>query len=105
MVIAYAPLVIAIAGLLLWLLTSKASEIGRILFACGALVLTMSMAKESFHLGSMAVAIVPVIVAGVGLLMWLLSSNPRASEIGKILFCCGALVLTMSLGKETFRVG
>ena len=105
MVIAIAPLVIAIGGLLLWLLTTKASEVGRILFACGTLVLTMTLAKETFHLGSMAVAIAPLVIAVVGLLMWFLASNPRASEIGRILFCCGALVLTMSLAKETFRVG
>ena len=105
MIIAIAPFVIALAGLLLWLLTTKASDVGRIMFACGTLVLTMSLAKETFHIGSLAVAIAPLVIAVVGLLMWFMASNTRASEVGRILFACGTLVLTMSLAKETMKVG
>jgi len=53
----------------------------------------------------MAVAVVPLVVAVVGLLMWLISSNPKAAEAGKIMFFCGVLVLTMSMAKETVRLG
>lgn len=105
MVIAIAPLVIAVAGLLIWLLTSKPAEVGRIMFACGTLVLTMTLAKETFQLGSMAVAIAPLVIAVVGLLMWFMSSNSRASMIGRILFACGMLVLTMSMAGQTLRLG
>lgn len=53
MVIAIAPLVIAVIGLLLWCMAanSKAAEAGRIMFFCGMLVLTMSLASKTFHLG------------------------------------------------------
>lgn len=53
----------------------------------------------------MAVAVAPLAIAVLGLLMWVLASNPKVSEAGRILFFCGALVLTMSLAKETFRLG
>lgn len=52
MAVAVAPMAVAVAGLLLWALASnpKASEAGRILFFCGVLVLTASMAKETVRL-------------------------------------------------------
>lgn len=53
----------------------------------------------------MIVALVPLAVAVVGLLVWLLASNPKASEAGKILFFCGVFVLTMTLARENFRLG
>lgn len=53
----------------------------------------------------MVVAIYPLVIAVVGLLMWVLSSNPKVSEAGKILFFCGALVLTMALGSKTLHLG
>lgn len=53
----------------------------------------------------MVVAIAPLVIAVVGLLMWVLSANPKVSEAGKILFFCGTLVLTMSLASKTFHLG
>lgn len=51
--IAYAPLLVAIVGLLLYALSSKnakVAEIGRILFFCGVLTLTLGMAGETVRL-------------------------------------------------------
>ncbi len=53
----------------------------------------------------MLIAIIPILVLIIGLLMWVLSSNPKVSEAGKILFAIGALVLTWQLGGETLRIG
>jgi len=53
----------------------------------------------------MVIAIAPLLIAIVGLLVWLMASNPKASEAGKILFFCGVLVLTMSLASKTFHLG
>ncbi len=53
----------------------------------------------------MLIAIWPAAIAVIGLLIWLLAANPKASEAGKILFICGALVLTFVLARETLRLG
>ncbi len=38
-------------------------------------------------------AIIPILVAIVGLVTYALAANPKAAEVGRILFFCGALVL------------
>ncbi len=40
--------------------------------------------------GRMLVALVPVLVALVGLLLYAMASNPRVARIGEILFFVGA---------------
>ena len=46
------PLVVLVAGLLLWTLSSnaKASEAGRIMFFCGLLALCFSLGAKAVHL-------------------------------------------------------
>lgn len=105
MVIAIAPFIIALVGLLLWLLTAKASEVGRIMFACGMLVLTYVLSKDTVHVGSVAVAIWPVVIIAIGLVLWFATTNPMAAAIGKIMFACGMLVLTFVLANETVHIG
>lgn len=51
MIIAVYPLVITIVGLLLWLLTSKASEIGRIMFIIGFFWLVYTLTGKTLRLG------------------------------------------------------
>lgn len=53
----------------------------------------------------MLIAIFPLVIMIAGLLVWLLAANPKASEAGRILFFCGAFVLTQTLARETFRLG
>lgn len=53
----------------------------------------------------MLISWVVLIVALAGLLLWLLSSNPRVSEVGKVMFFCGLLVTCLVLGGKTVRVG
>ena len=52
--IAYVPLLVALAGLLLWLFAqnAKVSEAGRLLFFAGALVFLFSEAHHVVKLGS-----------------------------------------------------
>lgn len=52
MIIALAPLIIAIVGLLMWSLSSnpKVQRIGEILFFCGALVVTLGLGSKTVHL-------------------------------------------------------
>jgi Na+/phosphate symporter len=53
MAVAILPLVILIAGLLIWALAANAklAEAGKMMFFCGLLVLTMSLAKETIRFG------------------------------------------------------
>jgi len=52
----------------------------------------------------MIIAIAPLLIAIIGLLMWVLATNGKVQEAGKILFFCGVLVLTMGLGQKTVRL-
>lgn len=51
------------------------------------------------------VSIVPAIAALFGLLLWLLASNSKASEIGKIFFFCGVLVTLFVLANHVVKIG
>jgi Na+/phosphate symporter len=53
----------------------------------------------------MLIALYPLAIMIAGLLVWLLASNPKASEAGRILFFCGAFVLTWTLAGSTLRIG
>ncbi len=45
--------------------------------------------------------IIPGVCLIVGLAVWLFAGNPKAAEIGKILFAVGLLVLVLAFGGET----
>jgi len=53
----------------------------------------------------MIIALVPLVVAIAGLLLWLLASNVKVAEIGKIMFCCGLLALMFATAKKTVSIG
>lgn len=53
----------------------------------------------------MFIALVPLFVAIVGLLMYILASNPKVSEIGRIMFFCGLMALMFSSARESIRIG
>lgn len=53
----------------------------------------------------MVIAIIPFIIMIVGLLLWVLASNPKVSEAGRIMFFCGLLVTTFEFGRETVHFG
>lgn len=40
-------------------------------------------------------AIIPILVAIVGLVTYCLAANPKAAEVGRILFFCGAFVVCL----------
>ena len=52
-----------------------------------------------------AVALLPLILAIVGLLIYALASNPKTAEIGRLMFACGLLVLAFALAKTVVHVG
>lgn len=46
----------------------------------------------------MIFATVAVVVCIVGLLMYVLASNPKVAELGRIMFFCGLLVALFAMG-------
>lgn len=52
----------------------------------------------------MLIAIIPLVVAIIGLLAYVLASNPKISEVGRILFLVGALVTVAVLAGHTLRM-
>lgn len=48
--------------------------------------------------------LLPAAVAIVGLLVYVLSSNPKASELGRILLFCGVLVLLFVLARDVVKL-
>jgi hypothetical protein len=53
----------------------------------------------------MLIAWAPLLVALVGLLLWALSSNPKVSDAGRILFAIGAFWFVYQLAGKTIRIG
>jgi hypothetical protein len=53
----------------------------------------------------MIIAVAPLVLAIVGLLVWVMAANPKASEAGKILFFCGVLALALSFSGKSFHIG
>jgi len=45
-----------------------------------------------------------LLIALVGLLMYALSSNPKLSQIGYAMFCCGTLAVCLMLGAARFHL-
>lgn len=50
------------------------------------------------------VAYVAALIALLGLLLNVLSSNPKVVEFGRILFFCGTFVVTWQLGQKSVRL-
>ena len=53
----------------------------------------------------MLIAIVPVIVAIVGALIYSLSAHPKVSEIGRLCFLAGMIGFCVAYASHTVRVG
>jgi len=53
----------------------------------------------------MLIAIIPIVVLVVGLLMWVLATNPVVKEAGKIMFFCGMFVTTLTAAHVTWKLG
>ena len=53
----------------------------------------------------MLIAIFPLLVLIAGLLMWVLASNAKVAEAGRIMFFCGCFVLTWHFAGDTIRIG
>jgi hypothetical protein len=49
--------------------------------------------------------LIPLVGAVCGLLLWLIATNPKASDAGRILFCIGVFWLVASVSRETLSVG
>lgn len=52
----------------------------------------------------MLIAIVPVVVAVVGLLMYALCKDVKLAEIGRLAFSCGLLVSLFVVARTTLRI-
>lgn len=52
-----------------------------------------------------AIALLPLILAIVGLLIYALAANAKTAEIGRIMFLCGLFVLTLTLAKTVVHIG
>ncbi len=53
----------------------------------------------------MFIAIIPFIIAIVGVLMYALSTNVKLARIGEIMFFCGLLVTLFVAAKQTIALG
>lgn len=52
----------------------------------------------------MLIAIVPLVVAIIGLLVYALSANPKVAELGRLAFACGLLVTLFAMAGHTVRL-
>jgi hypothetical protein len=54
--------------------------------------------------GAAMIAIVPLLILIVGLLLYVLASNAKVAEIGRITFACGMLVTTYVTAAHVVRL-
>lgn len=52
----------------------------------------------------MVVSALALVVATVGVLLYLLASNSKTQEIGRLMFFCGLLALMLTQGQRTFKI-
>lgn len=52
----------------------------------------------------MLVSWVVLLIAVAGLVLYMVSPNPRVQEIGRLMFGCGLLVLCFALGGKAVRL-
>jgi hypothetical protein len=50
------------------------------------------------------IALLPLLVALVGLVLYAISANPKVVEVGRVLLFCGVLVTLFVLGKGTVKL-
>jgi hypothetical protein len=53
----------------------------------------------------MFIAVIPLLVAIIGLLMYILATNTKVAEIGRLMFACGLLALMFASARESIRIG
>ncbi len=53
----------------------------------------------------MAIAIFPLVLAIVGALVYALSTNAKAAELGRLAYACGMLALAFALAAHVVRLG
>lgn len=51
-----------------------------------------------------AVAIVPILAAVIGLLVYALSSNAKVAELGRLAYACGLLVTLFAFAHHLVRL-
>lgn len=51
------------------------------------------------------VAIIPLLVAVAGLVIYAMSDNPKTAECGRLMFACGLLAVCFIAAHQTFRIG
>lgn len=52
----------------------------------------------------MIIAYAPLLVAVIGLLVYVLSTNPKAAEAGRIMFLAGMIATCLALSGHTTRL-
>lgn len=52
----------------------------------------------------LVVAILPIVVALVGLAMYVMASNTKTCEVGRCLFFAGVLTFLLAMSSETLRL-
>lgn len=50
------------------------------------------------------ILLIPVIMCLVGLVVYILSANPKAAELGRITFSCGLLVTLLHIGGTALKL-
>lgn len=53
----------------------------------------------------MLIAVIPLVFAIIGVLMWVLATNPIVKDIGRITFACSMLALMFAFAGQTIRLG
>ena len=119
MLIAIAPFIVMIVGLLLWALyespgtkdapastkNTLVKDAARGAFFIGEFVALGVIAKATVSIGGSFVAVIPFFVMIVGILLWALAGRAIIKDIGKWSFFIGLFYVVSALATHTVRVG
>lgn len=53
----------------------------------------------------MVIAVIPLIFAVIGILMWVLATNPLVKEAGRLVFFAAFLALMFAFADKTISIG
>lgn len=112
MAIAIVSILMIIVGILIFLWSGAGKEIGRACFYAGFIGLALAYAHRMVKFGSVAVALVPILLIVVGIIGWLWHGPPAnpppkhsTKEIWRGMFFGGFVGIAVAYAATMIKVG
>ncbi len=105
MAIAIVSILMIVAGIIVFLWSAKGKEIGRACFWSGFIGLAMAYATRMVKFGSVAVALVPILMIVIGIMGYLWQDKPDGKEVFRGCMWGGFIGLAVAYATTMVRFG